>query len=196
MSTVRQFDYSATISNALIWRHNNAAALEQIVLAEQQYYDTYVDQYLQDWYTNVFNLDTANEFGLTVWSIILNVPITISSEETDEDIFGFDDNGTENFDQAPFAPDSSDIVLTPEDARLALKLRYRTLTTNASVFNVNRILEDVFSALGIVYVVDNGDMTGTYVFSFDISYGLFTLFNTYNILPKPAGVAITIVLPP
>ena len=195
MSNIQTTDYSSTIIKSLLWRHNSAEALTAIIIDEQDFYDTNVKDFLNQWYDDVFNIDTANLFGLVVWSIILRLPISIAQNPVVETCFGFGPDD-DNFDQEPFCPENADNVLTPADARLAVKLRYRQLTTNASVENVNRILEDVFSSEGIAYVIDNGDMTAEYVFEFSVSADLVAVITKNDLLPRPVGVGVTLTIIP
>ena len=130
-----------------------------------------------------------------VWAIILRLPISIAENPTVDVLYGFSEDD-ETFDNAPYYPLNTDNVLTPDDARLALRLRYRTLTTNASVFNVNRILEDVFKSEGLAYVIDNKDMTAEYVFDFSLSSSLRDVIEKYDLLPRPVGVGISLTINP
>lgn len=187
MSNIQQFDYSANVLRALLWRHNDAANLTAIVQDAQDFYDLNVQGFFLDWFESVFDLATADIFGLTVWAILLRLPISVVPDIDPGIYFGFVAPAV-GFDQAPFDPSDSDIVLTPEDARTALRMRYRSLTTNCSLENVNRALEDVFSDRGIAYVIDHQDMTCEYVFEFALTQGLIDVLTLYDVLPRPVGV--------
>jgi len=80
---------------------------------------------LEDWYTNVFNLQTANDFGLAVWSQILSLPLfgKYKPDPPDKPIWGFGTNN-QNFGHGNFTFNSGGINLTTEEKRLVLKLRY------------------------------------------------------------------------
>ena len=197
MDNIQNFDYNGDILSSLLWRHDAASALIEIISDEQDFYNTNIRDFCTNWYDDVFNVETANIFGLNVWAIILRLPITVVSDPPDFDsYFGFNAVDDDNF-IAPFYPETEDINLTVEDARLAILLRYRSITTNCSVGNVNNILEDVFGPnKGISYIIDNYDMTSEYVFNFLLSYPLTKLLLTYDILPRPAGVGITLTFNP
>ncbi len=74
--------------------------------------------------------------------------------------------------------------------RLVLQLRYYQLITRGQVPDINRNFMRIFAPLGPAYVVDNYDMTMTYVFDFDIPSALAYILKFYNLLPAPAGVKV------
>lgn len=93
-----------------------------------------------------------------------------------------------------FAPSPGGFSLGLEDARIVLRLRYYQLTTNGNVTDINLILADVFGGLGLVYVLDNLDMTMGYNFLFDINETLLNVLEGFDILPRPAGVEVNLTV--
>ena len=77
MSTIQEFDYSVDLLKAILWQYNESPNLLSLVTQKQEWYTQNQSEFWSDWYTNVFNLQTANLFGLAVWSIILNVPLYV-----------------------------------------------------------------------------------------------------------------------
>ena len=79
------------LTKALLWRHNDAVKLQSLIANKQAFYDKQVKSFFSDWKKDVFDLETANDFGLMVWSIILDFPISINSTESapDNSSFGF-----------------------------------------------------------------------------------------------------------
>lgn len=59
--------------DVLIWQYCNAPNLAQIIENEFAFYKKNVNDFFNDWYNDVFNLLTANTFGLNVWANILGV---------------------------------------------------------------------------------------------------------------------------
>jgi hypothetical protein len=91
MSTsIEDFDFSVDILSALLWRNNQSATLQSLLQQKQDWYDTNHEQFWSDWCTNVFNLATANEFGLSVWAQILGVPLQLIVAPNAGPQFGFD----------------------------------------------------------------------------------------------------------
>lgn len=75
MSTKQEFDFSINLLEALIWQYNNAPRLESLLRQKQTWYDVNNRDFWQDWLRDVFDLRTANTFGLRVWSIILGLSL-------------------------------------------------------------------------------------------------------------------------
>lgn len=192
--TIQPFDFSLNLLRALLWQHNAALRLETLVTRKQDWYTSEFSSFWDDWIRDVFDLQTANAFGLSVWAIILNVPIAVvaGGDDPDKPVWGFkltDVNFTHgNF--APWIPSE----LTIEQTRLILRLRYFQLVTRATVPEINAFFADVFAGMGTVTVTDNLDMTATYVFGFPLSLGLETILSRFDLLPRPAGVRVNYVV--
>lgn len=191
MSTIETFDYSVNILEALLWRNNAAPNITELIQNKQNYFDSDSRDFWAAWFTDVFDIRTANRFGLSVWSIILGfaisiIPIVVPLPNTN---WGFGPNRI-NFNNGNFTP-LSGFLLTLEDARIVLRLRYYQLTTNGNISGLNLMLEDIFSAQGLAYVTDGLDMTMVYVFDFVVPSSLQSVFSSSNILPHPAGVSVS-----
>lgn len=192
---IQEFDYSINILDFLLWQYNNAPSLTSLIDSKQSWYDTNVTGFLNEWYSDVFNLDTANDFGLAVWSIILDFPLfgEVNPDEPGKLIFGFDDLN-QNFDNGNFSNINQQIGLTTEEKRLLLKLRYFTFTTRCDVPDVNSFLAYVFQPYGTVYMLDFQDMRIMYVFTYTVPDYLLDIMQQYDLLPRPAGVERKILL--
>jgi hypothetical protein len=192
MTQVQTFDFSVDLLRALLWQYNDAARLEALVRRKQAWYDVNQQTFWEDWVRDVFDLRTANDFGLCVWAIILNISQVIPTpEDLDEkNIWGFGEY-RETFNNGNFARSSSRLTL--EQRRLVVRLRYFQLVTKGAVPEINAFLKYLFSTSGRVYVADGLNMTARYVFEFDIPAELFSIFTEFDILPRPAGVKISFV---
>jgi hypothetical protein len=194
VSTIQSFDYSENLLSSLQWRNNEAPNIQQLLQYKQDYWDENQVDFWESWYDDVFNLKTANKFGLYVWSIILNMPISIQSNTPAPNSFWGYGPFRVNYNNAGFTT-IGNIVLTEEEARIILRLRYYQLVISPTVTNINFVLNDLFSDQGLAYVEDNLDMTMTYNFDFVLSAPVQLIFNEYDILPRPAGVSSTFVAP-
>lgn len=197
--SIQQFDFSADLLRALLWQYNDASNIESLITQKNEWYDGVQNQFWENWVTDVFDLRTANDFGCSVWAYILNFPVILAQEENTETVdvpFGF---GT---DKANFSSPSnfanitgSALYLTTEQKRLILRLRYFSMTTSGCVPEINRFLNYLFAEdYGVVYLIDNNDMTQTYVFQFQPDYWLQKVLDIYDILPRPAGVKSEMVV--
>ncbi len=186
--TIQPFDPSVNLSQSLLWQYNDAVNLQALIEDKQSWYNLNQSQFWTDWYRDVFDLRTANLFGLSVWSIILGQPIVFNNvQDPDRPTWGFEQYHL-NFTNGNFVNSNSTYVLRPETARILLQLRYFQLTSSGTVPETNRMLKYVFKNLGQAYLIDNNDMTQTYFFLFVLPSDLVFIFNNYDVLPRPAGV--------
>lgn len=149
---------------------------------------------LENFYEFVWNVDTAVGFGLDIWGKIVNVSRLLTIPGT-SDVFGFYTTDVpfdwQPWSQAPFAAgnSSSSTYLLPDDA-------YRTLILTKALANIaattapalNRLLQNLFPGRGVCYVLDNGNMSMSFVFNFPLTQIEFAILTQSGALPHPAGV--------
>ena len=192
---IQAFDFSVNLLRALLWQHNEAARLESLLTLKQAWYDAENKGFWDNWTRDVFDLRTANEFGLSVWAIILNMPLSAAAlpdPDSERVIWGFaaDD---ENYTNGNFEGVSG-IPLTTTQVRLILRLRYFQLVTRGVVPEINSFIGELFAEFGSTYVVDGLNMTARYVFGFELSPDLQTVLSAFDLLPRPAGVMVDYVV--
>jgi hypothetical protein len=186
---IQEIDYNIDLLQAILWQYNDAEKLQLLLTQKKDWYDNNYDKFWQDWYNNVFNLDTANEFGLSVWATILNLPGLYIPNQAGIDRFGFGDNNL-NFDRGTFSPSASGVSLSLSEYRLALKLRYFNLITRGAIPEINEFLDYAFRDFGKVYALDGLNMTMSYVFTFPISQRLLDILKALELMPRPAAVQL------
>ncbi len=190
--TIQQFNYGVDLRQALLWQYNNAPNLQSLVSQKNDWYAVNQDQFWENWHDDVFNLDTANQFGLLLWGRILGLDLyvnTVTPENKPTFGFAVDDL---NFDNSNFTDtDGTSILLPLETQRKALKLRYAQLISSGTVPEANRMLKRIFGDLGESFLLDRHAMVPTYIFNFPLTSDLLYLFDNYDILPRPAGVYST-----
>lgn len=179
------------VLEALLWQYNDASRLQTLLELKQSWYSEQWAKFWDDWRRDVFDLRTANDFGLSVWAIILDLPLSFEPPGSDVSkiAWGF---GTrrKNFNNGNFKRRSgTSVTLSTEQKRLALRLRYFQLFTTGSVTEINAFLAALFGEEhGAAYVRDNLDMTCTYVFNFALASQLQQVIEQFDLLPRPAGV--------
>ncbi|OYV42370.1 MAG: hypothetical protein B7X10_06670, partial [Burkholderiales bacterium 21-58-4] len=152
---------------------------------------------LVNFYNTIWNITTATGYGLDVWGRIvgvsryLNVPGTFG-------FFGFNEaQGSQPFNQAPFynGTASSTVLTALSDTayRQIILLKALANITNCSAQQLNAFLTTLYGAEGIVYVIDNLNMTFTYRFKFILSPLDYVILTQSGAVPTPAGVSYTIV---
>lgn len=88
-ASIEDFEFSIDMLSALIWRNNEASAIQSLLQSKLAWYDQNHEKFWDDWCTNVFNLDTANAFGLSVWAQILGIPLQLIVAANPGPQFGF-----------------------------------------------------------------------------------------------------------
>ena len=194
MVDIRNYQCTIDLIRVLGWQDNAAENLLALLQAKQDWYQANHCDFWNDWVRDVFDLRTANEFGLRVWSIILNVPIfgTNNPSPADYPAFGFDAFGLA-FGQGNFATDSNAAFgLSLEQKRMVLRLRAFKLMARGNHTDTNRFLSRVFSS-GSVYVLDGQNMTISLVYTQQIAPELLRAIQDLDLIPRPSGVGIRYV---
>jgi hypothetical protein len=197
---IENFNYNINIFEVLIWQYENSSNIQQLILNKNIWTALYGTIFWEAWESNVFNLATANLFGLTVWSILLNLPLFVPVGEApvDPPVWGFDVippvSNNLNFEHGNLAGALVVPTLTEDEQRTALQLKYYQLVSRGAVTEVNQFLNYIFGSSGGAWMIDNFDMTITYQFNFPINPVLLNVIAGYNLLPKPAGVNVNYVI--
>lgn len=191
-----KLEFNVNLMRTVLWQYENAPKIKTLVQSEQDWANKNVTEFWQNWFRDVFNLKTANEFGLNVWSRILNVPLTINRPKRIGGVFGFS-SSHKNFGRGNFGRGKSqDISVTTEQARKILLLRWFQLTSRPTVGNINKALEIVFGA-GVAYVQDNLDMSNQlFMFTERPDYQTIDMLKNTDLLPRPSTVGSTFAVQP
>lgn len=123
---------------------------------------------LQNLYDWIWNLDTAQGFGLDIWGRILVLPRNLTVLGT---TYTLDD--------------------TTYRAMLYIKALSNITATNAP--SLNRLLTQLYKDQGRAYTIDIGNMHMMFVFEFALSDLDLAILQHTSILPHPAGVKIHIL---
>lgn len=196
MNQIQAFDFSVNILRNLLWQYNEAPNLNALLDQKNNWYDINQTEFWQDWFTDVFDLRTANDFGLAVWTLILGVPLINDATVSPDDYpaFGFSTTPLPTpvvaFDQGNFATGSDDFInLTTEQRRILLQIRYFILTSNGTVAQINEFFANLVGP-NIVYALDNLNMTMTYVLTIRPPSNLLQLAERFDIIPRPSAVGV------
>lgn len=184
-------NFSIDLTQSILWQYNNAERLRALIAAEARFFDAEVQGFWQNWYRDVFNLNTANGFGLAVWAVILGVSQDIRlGEDVPADVWGFDteaiDNGNKNFVHGNFVRTENVLQVKTEQLRMLLKIRAMQLVSNGSAYDINRMLKMIFGDRA--YVLDNHDMSITYVLDDSLSLDELFILQETSAFKPPAGV--------
>lgn len=201
--TVLNYDMSVfsvpfDVSRTVISQYANSPTILAIVQNMEEYLDQTFN--MVNFYTFVWNVDSAKGFGLDIWGRIVGVSrlLQISSA-----------NQTFGFDNADFPPDwqpwnqgtfstgteVTQSYLLPDDT-------YRTLILTKALSNIaattapalNRLLQNLFPGRGRAYVLDLGGMAMRFVFEFSLTNVEYAILTQSGALPHPAGVFYSVVV--
>ena len=196
-----QFDIDKTV----ISQYANSPTLVQLV----ENYLTYIDQNanVNAFFDMMWNINTAEGYGLDVWGRIVGVERTQEvTEPKFSYFFGFSepvDPYITGFGQAQFYLNGSTsggiivttYTLTDAEFRTLILAKAAANISDGSVRAMNQILISLFPGRGRCYVRDNLDMTLTYVFEFELTPAELVTVQQSGVLPRPTGISTSFVTP-
>lgn len=193
---IQQFDFSLDLMKVVKWEYDQAPNLIGILNLKQKWYSENQEQFWIAWEKDVFNLFTANDFGLNVWALILNLPLYTETTKSPSSYpaFGFASAGL-NFGKSNFATDADAVNhLNVEQKRQLLRMRWWQITSDGSMPSINHALYDVFGK--DVYALDGNDMTITIVYQVILPGILMRLLQDFDLIPRPSGVKFNHLVKP
>lgn len=188
------------VERTIISQYANSPTITALISNMNEYIDPRVN--MQAFYDNVWNIDTAQGFGLDIWGKIVGVSRLLRIP-TNTKTFGYK-NSSVPADWAPFnqgtfftGASSGQAFYLPDDV-------YRTLILVKALANIvatsapslNRLLRNLFPGRGVCYVIDNGGMSMTFYFEFELTTAEFAILTQSDVLPHPAGVGYNVVVIP
>lgn len=188
----------ADIMRHCLWQNNLAERFLALMTFKQTFADTAITTFLTTWQKDVFDLRTCNNFGLSVWSVILGLPLytVTGGSRPDYPAFGFAppagmvyQNYAKNFDNGNFGQTGDySTTLTTEEKRQVLQLRAYSLMTSGNQTEINKFLAYLYPDKQM-RLSDNLDMTVTYkIKSGSFKDNFIQALRDFGCLPTPAGV--------
>jgi len=202
------FSYWSTI----ISQYANSRVLTSLI----GNFDQYIDQTLnmEMLYDNIWNVTTAQGYGLDVWGRIVGVQRVIQVQSATQTIvakfFGFNEQTPATVED--FGPGgvgcfyagvgasntvgmTFSFTMSDQSFRALIIAKAMSNISNGSIPSINAILRSLFPGRGNCYVTDGLNMTMTYTFRFLLSRVEYAIITTSGVLPKPTGVTATVVFP-
>jgi hypothetical protein len=187
-------------SDTILAQYADSPKLRSIIETFNTTMDT--GTFLDDFYDVIWNIETADTYGLDVWGKIVVVSrlLTVTPSEK---FFGFGEatnptpviDDPQPFDQAPFytgEQQTSTVSLTNDAYRKLIMLKAMANITDCTIPNMNKMLMYMFGSSGKAYVRNDGGMVMTYVFEFELSTVELAIVQSSGALPSPAGVTVNI----
>ena len=160
--------------NVILWQYDNAPNFNALIAMKQNFYDDAVSDFWERWIVDVLNIQTANEFGLTLWGFLLNLERPLYTNENGE------------------------LVPIPtESYRLLLNAKLYKNSHAPTFSNVNTFIRQIFfnHPDNKSYVQDNLNMSITYVLDFFPTAEEEIVLKLNDFLPRPSGVKIASITP-
>jgi hypothetical protein len=140
-------DFERTILS----QYSSAAKLCALITTFNDYIDP--DANLEAFYNLIWNVDTAQGYGLDVWGRIVGVERTLTV--TESGFFGFEQGNWKGWNQAPFYSGTlvtDNFVLTDQAFRALILAKAAANITDSSIPAINKIMMTLFPGRGNAYV--------------------------------------------
>jgi len=162
-----------------------------------------VEEFLDDFYDLIWNIQTAGTYGLNVWGKIVVVSRLLTVTEN-KVYLGFEEalstppvvDDPQPFDQAPFyngESSTSTVTLSNDIYRKLIMMKAAANISDCTIPNLNKLLMFMFGDSGKCYVRNDGGMVMSYVFEFPLSTAELAIVQSSGALPAPVGVTVNIV---
>ena len=191
IGTISPFDFWSTV----ISQYANSPILTGIIESFNDAMDQTED--MDSFYDLVWNVATAQGWGLDVWGLIVGVSRVIPLAGTTT-FFGYQEqsNSTDPYNVSPYytgAGLTDSYALSDSAYRTLIYAKALANICDGSIPAINSLLLTLFPNRGSCYVTDGQDMTMTYTFEFALSQVELSIVQNSGVLPTPAGVSATIV---
>jgi hypothetical protein len=178
----------------IISQYKNSPEIDNMILSFNSAMDQTAN--IQSLYDLIWNIETAEQYGLDVWARIVGVSRTVKFPNTTNVPLGMEEaNSWVGFGQGGFYTGSSlssNFVLGDTDLRTLIYAKAAGNISDGSIPSVNKILLTLFPSRGRCYVQDGLNMQLTYVFEFNINPIEQAIVLSSGVLPSPAGVVVNI----
>jgi len=179
------------VMDTVLSQYANSPIIMQLVQNFSAYFDQ--TQNIDAFFDTIFNINTAQGYGLDVWGRIVGVNRVIAIQTSSA--FGFQEAGASatGFEQGSFFSGgsvTSNFALSDDAFRILIFAKALSNISDGSIASCNQILLALFPNRGNCYVVDGLNMTMTYTFTFATSDVEQSFIQGSGILPKPTGVQV------
>ncbi len=193
IGTISAFDAWSTI----ISQYANSPRLTQIIESFNAAADE--TQNLDNFYDMIWNVLTAQGYGLDVWGRIVGVLRTLKIPGSASYV-GFDEasGSWTGWNQGAWYSGggiSENVVLTDVQYRPIILAKAAANITDGSIPSLNAILMNLFRGRGDAYAADGLDMSLTYTFAFPLTPLELAVVEIAGVLPNPCGVVINVAQP-
>lgn len=155
------------VEQTIISQYGNSSTIGTLIQNMNENIDPRAD--IDNFYDTIFNVSTANLFGLAIWSRIVGIPqsliVQLGTYLSDADTF-----------------------------RSLIMLKALSNISRASAPAINQLLQNWIGGTNVrAYVVDLGQMSMIYQFEFALTSQQLLILETSGIFLRPAAVLSNIV---
>lgn len=159
-----------------------------------EYIDPRAD--IDNFYNFVWNVETAQGFGLDIWGRIVNISRELQIPTGT--YLGFNEAGSSahSFGESPLYPGSAATqayILADDAYRQLILVKALSNISSSNIPSLNQLLQNMFVGRGRCYVNDLGGMAIRYTFEFALTDYEFAIMTQSGALPRPAGVYATLI---
>lgn len=188
-------DTAPTLADrTIISQYANSPTLRQLIRNMDEYINPDAD--FDSFYDYVWNVETAQGFGLDIWGRIVGVGrmLTIPGNET---YLGYKEAlDWQPFNQAPMftgVPSTQTYRLSDDAYRKLILVKALANISDCTSPSLNRLLSNLFAGRGRCYVSDTGQMEFRYVFEFALEPYEIAILTQSGAIPKPAAVLANVL---
>lgn len=186
--------------DTLLSQYANSPTIVSIIETFNDAIDPSVN--LDDFYDFVWDVETAQSWGLDIWGKIVDIGRTITVED-EKKYLGFKEakaTSPSPEDPLPFGSGvfytglttSSVVELTDDAYRRLIMVKALVNITDCTPKNLNNILKLLFPGGTGAFVSDMGGMTMRYTFTSPMSAVDKSIVSSTGVLPSPTGVKVII----
>ena len=182
------------VEQTIISQYGATSTIAQLCRNMGTYIDPATD--FNTFYDYVWNVDTAQGFGLDIWGRIVDIGRILRITTTSEN-FGFKEAlpGVTPFNDQPFyngEATTQNYILEDEPYRKLILAKALRNIADCSVPSINNLLLNFFRGRGVCYIKDLGSMAIQYWFEFELDSYEIAIITQSGALPRPAGVSATL----
>jgi hypothetical protein len=184
------------VERTIISQYGNSPTLLALIHGMNAHLDPRAD--FDAFFDFVWNVDTAQGFGLDIWGRIVNIgrELQLSGSPL---YFGFSEAlpGSFPFNEQPFydgsAPATQTYLLADDAYRTLILVKALANISSTNAPSLNRVLQNLFINRGRCYANDLGGMQMRYTFEFLLTEFEFAILTQSGALPRPAGVGLSLL---
>lgn len=177
------------VEQTVVSQYANSPIILQLVRNMNAYIDPQAD--FDNFYNYVWNVNTAQGFGLDILGRIINVSRQLQIPASIVNL-GFKEGlNYYPFGQQPFyagPPASNTYLLTDTAYRTLILMKALLNISNNTAQSINQLLRNLFTGRGRCYVTDTGAMQIRFVFEFPLTAYELAILTQSNTVPRPAAV--------